>query len=175
MEEHEFLTEEAEVTFSNNLKMGSKFKTALAKKPTKGNNLMSDLSATMLALQVMSGVKFYVCEVCRRDNGPTQQLVFKANQEYLKDEVALAQMKHTFAAVRIIKEETTIDYDELADCNWLMFKIDDPVEIDKQMQKADLEAKHKLMQAKAINAAKQLLEASGLTLEDMKALLGPKS
>ena len=140
-------------------------------KPLKETKPMSDLSSTILALQIMNGLRIYECSVIGIDRS---MFLFKSNVEHDVGTPVLLQMKQTYVAGYVIGEVTGYDYDSLGDANWIISQIPDPAPIIDSIKDMDVKAKQKLQQAKAIQAAKQLLEASGLAEADLKALFAPK-
>lgn len=126
-----------------------------------------DLNNTLLALQMLNGVRLYEVRIL----GTTQYLSYKSREELTPNTPVLVQTKHTFVAGMVHKEVTDFDYSIVAEWKWIVAKLEtNPEETQMLFEKADVAAKQKIAQAQALAEAKKILEATGLTLEDMKLL-----
>jgi hypothetical protein len=128
---------------------------------------MADLNNTLLALQVLNGVRMYSVRIA---GGAHNRYTYKAHREYEIGSAVLVQTKSTFVAGIVEALIEDFDYDQAHEWKWVLFNIDNPEAVAKEYDEMDRSSKRKLMQAQAVQSAKNLLEASGLSMADMKAM-----
>jgi len=130
--------------------------------------MADDLNNTLLALQILNGVKMYAVRIA----GTNTTYTYKSNRSFLPGTAVLVQTKNTFVAGIVDHLVEDFDYSMSAEWKWVLFEIENPEQLAENFAELDRSAKRKLMQAQAVKAAKDLLAAQGLTMTDLKALLG---
>ncbi len=137
---------------------------------------MTDLSTTMTALQLLVGLKFYEVEVLSGVKPPAL-LRTKSMADYSPGELVVMQHRNLFPVVKIIRLCEMIDIEEEMDCSWLLGPAlqFNPLQEIETMKQGEVKLKAKIAQAKALTAAKEILNAAGLSLSDISALIGGKT
>ena len=118
----------------------------------------------------MSGTKIFSVQAYLRNNAAGKPLLVKSNIPLEPADSAIIETSNIYCAARVIEEVTDYDYDSISDLGWALLKIDNPALISARLAETARAAERKIAQAKALHAAKELLEASGLSLDDLKSL-----
>ena len=135
---------------------------------------VSDLNQTILALQVMNGLKFYEVSLYHPANTSTKRFAVKADFAAEPGDSLIIASATFFAAARVHSIVEDFSYDEAVNWPWALSKIENPAALYAAKLEIGRAAERKLAQAKALQAAKTLLEQSGMKLEDLQLLL-PKA
>ena len=128
----------------------------------------TDLNNTLLALQILAGVKLYTVRIA----GSTHVYSYKSREELAVDTPVIVQTNKTFVVGIVVEEVKDFDYALVTEWRWVLQSLpENPETKQNEFATLDLEAKKKLAQARALNEAKKILEVSGLSLSDL-GLLG---
>lgn len=130
-----------------------------------------DMNNTLLALQMLNGVKLYKVRIAGTSGNIYS---YKSREEYLPGQHVLIQTKQTFVAGVIHSEIEDFDYTEAHDWKWILGGIFDAEKLTAELTQLDVQAKKKIGQAQALHEAKKILEATGLTIDDLAKLTGKK-
>jgi hypothetical protein len=134
--------------------------------------MSQDLNNTLLALQLLNGVKLYSVRIAGPQGNATYS--YKAVETYMPGDAVLVQTKNVFVAGIVQQEVIDFDYSIAAEWKWILFPIRNPEDLAETFAEHDRAAKRKLVQAQAMQAAKNMLEASGLSMTDLAGFLAPK-
>ena len=129
-----------------------------------------DLNNTILALQILAGVKLYSVRIA----GNANVYGYKSREELAPETPVLVQTGKTFVAGIVVEEIKDFDYAIVAEWKWILQTLsENPETKQAEFTTLDLEAKKKLAQARALNEAKKILKVSGLSLTDLGLLSLP--
>lgn len=137
---------------------------------------VSDTALTILAFQIMNGVRVYRVTGYRIDNKAGNPLLIKSREELQPaDSIIMSSATGLFVIARVIEEVTDFSYEEAVNFDWCLGKCLNPQIELAEIKRAETEAANRLAQSRAKKAAIEILESSGLSFDEMKLLLEGKA
>jgi len=127
-----------------------------------------DLNNTILALQLMNGVKLYSVKMSSTSHSV---FTYKSATELVKGQSVVVSGKNDILLVgEVVAEVTNPDYEGMHKWQWIYTTVPDISALREKFDNIDEVAKQKLAKARAIKAAQEMLDSAGITKDDFSIM-----
>lgn len=126
-----------------------------------------NLSSTVLALQMMNGVKLYSCTF----DLETKRYSFKSNEKLEQGDYVLVDTINGPKIAQVVEEDITCRFDQAIEWRWVIQKLENVAVKVARYRQMDDEAKKKIAMAESFGKAKAVADTLGVSVADFKPAL----